>query len=236
MSKKLFIGIVPLLATAAFAVTPAAAAPHWFTEKVTVVPAAGVPILSWGTLKLKSAAGEVSCENSVMGSIANPGGTAGAAGTGKTFSFATANCSSPTCTGVETVKGEIPNLTGHTWTIELEGLSPEIRSRQFGVDVVVKCTAPASEAPFVDEPLSQELAVAKGEPGIPIGTDFPLTVSGGPSKAIPGLTEFSPAGSSGKLCVPTESIILCGETTGHLKTVGAKNLELIGTGITAEGN
>jgi len=95
MSKKLFISIMPLLATAAFVVMPAAAqaaTPHWYSNGKVIPAGEQVPTLSWGTLTLTNSVTEesVSCQNAALGYNENPSG--GGPGVGETDSFATANC------------------------------------------------------------------------------------------------------------------------------------------------
>jgi hypothetical protein len=73
-----------------------------------------VPVLSWGTLTLKSeppsTAATTSCENAAGGFAENPGGINGPAGKGQTSDFASWNCSQAECpTGAEV---EFPPTSG----------------------------------------------------------------------------------------------------------------------------
>jgi hypothetical protein len=87
MSKKLLIGLVPLLAIAAFAEMPAVAqaactppaCPHVYKNGVISPEGRKLRLIGWGTLKLtNSTLGEVECHDMGAGYAENPtgGGTA----------------------------------------------------------------------------------------------------------------------------------------------------------------
>src|SRR5271166_1875401 len=109
MSKKLLIGAVPFLVTAAFAALPMAAQaaePHWKANNVVIKEAKRVPTVTWGTLELKSALGIVKCHNVDAGWVENPKG--GGAGLGATENFIPYffPCEAPGCPGEIKVIGE----------------------------------------------------------------------------------------------------------------------------------
>jgi len=107
MSKKLLIGLAPMLATAAFVVMPAVAqaTPHYYVSGVKAAEGKTFPSLAWGTLTLANsnpAIQPLSCENAVIGDYINP--TGGGAGEGETDNFATIDCADKECpeeSGVE---------------------------------------------------------------------------------------------------------------------------------------
>jgi len=107
MSKKLLIGLAPMLATAAFVVMPtvAQAAPHYYVAKVIAPAGKTFPSIAWGTLTLANsnpAIQPLSCENAIIGDYTNP--TGGGAGEGETDNFATIDCADIECpeeSGVE---------------------------------------------------------------------------------------------------------------------------------------
>jgi len=116
MSKKLFIGVVPLIAAVAFAVTPMAAQAtpaHYYSGGLGAgsLVAAGekIPTIAWGTLSLTNltTGGKVSCHN-VIGAVETnpePGGHEGPAGVGETESFNPYECESAACTPTATGGG-----------------------------------------------------------------------------------------------------------------------------------
>ena len=117
MSKKLLIGLAPLLVTAAFAVMPVAAqaaagSPHFYTAETAasiIKEGKKVPVVSFGTLTLKNVkngtGASVTCHN-VIGAIdENPKaaegektGHEGPPGTDVTEAFDPYECSSAACT------------------------------------------------------------------------------------------------------------------------------------------
>ena len=107
MSKKLLMGLAPLLVTASFVVMPAVAqaVPHYYVAGVKAAEGKTFPDISWGTLTLANsnpAIQPLSCENAVLGEYKNP--TGGGAGEGVTDNFATTNCADVECpeeSGVE---------------------------------------------------------------------------------------------------------------------------------------
>jgi hypothetical protein len=101
MSKKLLIGLAPLLVTAAFVVMPTmaqAATPHYYVAGVKAKEGTTFPSISWGTLTLANsnpAISPLSCENAVIGDYKNP--TGGGPGEAETDNFATTDCADVEC-------------------------------------------------------------------------------------------------------------------------------------------
>jgi len=108
MSKKLYmgIGLVPLLATAAFLMAPMAAQgatcinpchPHWYVNGSEVAQGEEVQTLAWGALTLESEpagkAAPVTCNNVAGGTVENPVG--GGSGIGNTENFARISALTP---------------------------------------------------------------------------------------------------------------------------------------------
>ena len=134
MSKKIVVSLLPLLATAAFAVMPAAAgaAPHhWYKNNVLLPERERVPVLSWGTLALQSAAGKVECRNVIGGYDENPAG--GGAGVGAVQAFVPYECED-SCPAVFTVTPErLP------WSRELIDVGGVQRDQTQGVALRLVC-------------------------------------------------------------------------------------------------
>ena len=78
MNRKLFAGVAPLLAIAAFALTPAAAqaVPHWYIKGVAVGPA-HVTVATKGTLTLNALGATIVCKVADAEEIWNPVGGGG---------------------------------------------------------------------------------------------------------------------------------------------------------------
>jgi hypothetical protein len=101
MPKKLFIGLVPLLAIAAFAVMPVVAqaeTQHWYRSGVKLQEGVVVPVVMFGgkiNLAQQSAFGELNCRTVAGGTIENPVG--GGAGVGRTNSMTFYECKAPLC-------------------------------------------------------------------------------------------------------------------------------------------
>jgi hypothetical protein len=108
MSKKLLIGLMPILATLAMMPAAAQATPHYFRNGVLLPGGERVPVLEWGKLSLRPEPDEAAgttCENLAGGYVENPVG--GGAGIGATLRFATYNCNNVECpSGEIEVKGQ----------------------------------------------------------------------------------------------------------------------------------
>lgn len=197
MSKKLFIGLV---ATLAFAVMPAAAqAGHWSKGGVLLKEGVVVQTVTWGTLTLHSAAGELTCKNVDAGDIENPVG----GGPGKDLGrvFVAYECIAPGCPAViEVTAHKLP------WPSVLVEGEP-IRDETTGIDVEVKCFVP-------EGPVLLDVHFT--------GALTPATVTG-TSATKPSFSEFG--AGSGEL----SSEIGPGTTTGKDKVMGYVAQEVIDT-------
>jgi hypothetical protein len=238
MSKKLLIGLAPLLAIAAFAVAPtvAQATPHYFKNLVLSKESEKVPYVSWGTLSLESKAGKVECENTVGGFDENPAG--GGAGKEETDSFYAYNCKNAACTGAggkigvifenEAEPGPITQLK---WPGELiEPSAGLIRLKSENVRVFVRCEfahlAPSEKegttkleertTTEINAPGAAPCTSGKGGSSEPEQKNGSST--GKPSKTVfdPGAGELECGAVWGK-----------GKTGGTLKAMGYKESELL---------
>jgi hypothetical protein len=223
MSKKLFIGAVPLLVTAvcAFGTTVAQAAPAKWEKNFTILAnGKPEPTIAWGTLELKSPAGNISCKNAAGATVENVAG--GVENNGPTTAFATWECKAsgqatcPLVAGTTKVKGE-----GLPWPgkVEEEGLGTgKYRATETsGVKVNIGCfVGPGSEPPIeAGKALFQTGEVAPGE----IGTWTPA-VQNGSSAGRPSEVLFG--AGSGNLRAATEvEIGEGGETPFNLEKVEA---------------
>jgi hypothetical protein len=97
MSKKLWMGLVPVLAALALMPAAAQAAPHYFKNGGLMPEGEKVPVLEWGKLSLSPEPPALSlpCEDLAGGYVENPVG--GGAGIGATLRFATYNCTDAEC-------------------------------------------------------------------------------------------------------------------------------------------
>jgi hypothetical protein len=100
MSKKLLMGLAPMLATAAFVAMPAVAqaTPHYYVAGTKAAEGKTFPSVAWGTLTLANSNPVIqplSCMNAVLGEYKNP--TGGGAGEGVTDNFATTDCADVEC-------------------------------------------------------------------------------------------------------------------------------------------
>jgi len=154
MSKKLYTGLVPLLAVVAFAMAPAAAQAKQCTTASAVVgpcphfslgkqlTATKTKTLSWGNLQLSSAAGNIACSNAILAREWNPAvvkpATDGASGEDETLAFGSGECVDETCPGVGFVQPR-----GLPWPSELiENGKGEVQDESSSVKVVIGCENP----------------------------------------------------------------------------------------------
>jgi hypothetical protein len=114
MSKKMRMGLAPVLLVAVFAVMPAAAQaePHFYKNRVILPEETGGPgaegtdIIAWGTLTLSSLTlGPLTCVHAIVGDVYNPIG--GGVGEGKLDSFTAVDCTSELCESASKSKLEI---------------------------------------------------------------------------------------------------------------------------------
>jgi hypothetical protein len=137
MNRRLIISLAPLLATAAFAVMPAAAqaAPHhWFSNGVQIPEGEKVPTVSWGTLEFFTPPGKVDCRTVIGGYVENPAG--GGGGVDAIQAFNPYECTS-TCPGALTVTAE-----GLPWRTELIEVGGVERDQIKNIALRVKCFSP----------------------------------------------------------------------------------------------
>src|SRR5262249_18502788 len=104
MFKKLFIGLAPLLAIAAFAVMPVAAqaaTQHWYSNAAKATEGEEIPIVVFGNevnlADMREGAGvfPINCKTAGGGTIENPGG--GGAGVGRTNLMGAYECKAEQC-------------------------------------------------------------------------------------------------------------------------------------------
>jgi len=209
MSKKLcFISFVPLLATIAFAMAPAAATaaePIWFNEGAPSAEGVEVPTISWGNLSLKGAA-EINCHNVLASSAENP--TGAKAGKDKIFDFSSYGCeASFSCPAGTFIDVEPQNLP---WITELVIKGGKLRDEARGVVVVIGCAVPPED--HVSGTTFQTSASAVQAPLAPNG------LKKGTSATHPGFFQYD--SESGHLEVRGSSGTVTGTTEGELKTLG----------------
>jgi hypothetical protein len=152
MSKKLWMGLVPILATLALIPAVAQAAPHYYKSGVLIPEGEKVPVLEWGKLTITPeppVAASTACENITGGYVENPIG--GGAGIGATLRFASYNCTSLECQGdyeYETLGKEyksepeiISPPQSMPWPSMLEEVAGVVRSHIEGQVVEISCQA-----------------------------------------------------------------------------------------------
>ncbi len=155
---------------------------HWY-QGITVVRASSpplpiaagkpVPVLSWGTLTLESAAGSETCRTAALGIDENPAG--GGAGIGETRAFATANCEAVGCPPVNALEVVVsPERLPWGSVLQEAGsrgsgasLRPIVRSK---TRLAPAGAGAAAELSQVGEQLSSRCAFRPGgPPGSPAG-------------------------------------------------------------------
>lgn len=230
MSKKLFIGAVPLLVTAAFAVLPMAAQaaePQWKSNGALLKEGVRKPTVTWGTLELKSALGIVKCHNVDAGWIENPkGAVAGEKpGIGATENFIPFffPCEAPGCPGEIKVIGEglsttVPGTSflapESWWPTELEREGEIIRAKSGETK-----TSPAKK---VLVRIQCNIGTEDVVNTVYEGTNFPEQKNGA-SAAKPAFAEFGP-GSGGLVSKEFGG----SETIGKDKVMGYEEQEVLG--------
>jgi hypothetical protein len=227
MSKKLFISVVPVLATIAFAMAPTSALavePTWFQNGAQITEAQGeVPTVTWGDLSLKGAA-EINCHNDIGGTSENKlvGGVFRAFDW--IYDFSAFLCTSPniTCPAGFVVAVEPRNLP---WRTEIIVVAGKVRDNVLGVRVKLGCRRAGAV-----------MGTAAGE-GEVIGTNFvigpgqkqtPLA----PFGALKGTSALNPAkfvydAGSGELEAEGSGGTAKGITEGETKSLGYTEQELI---------
>lgn len=121
MSRKLLIGLVPILAMLAVMPAAAQATPHYYRNAVLIPQGERVPILEWGKLRLTlepPLASSMTCETVSGGYVENPVG--GGPGTGATLRLGAWNCEG---TLTECPSGEV-EIEGKQYEKEFELIFP----------------------------------------------------------------------------------------------------------------
>lgn len=255
MSKKLFTGLAPLVAIAAFVVMPAAAqaVPHYFKSNALAAEGEKIPTVTWGKLTLAPnppVAANTTCENISGGFVENP--TGGGAGIGQTTRFATYNCTNAECPAgeVEIAPGvkvekefEVVSNPNHLpWPNVLE--EPEagvIRTNNTNVEVKLACMAHGFSRLAAGEgnaslgakgagESEQFVLPAGGPPTVTCVTDAthkqtPKNIKGTNSGPNQSKAEFD-AGAGALNCAGGA---FEGDTKETVKVMGYKNSELITT-------
>lgn len=207
MSKKLLIGLAPVLATAAFVVMPAVAqaTPHYYVVGVKAAEGKTFPSIAWGTLTLASsnpAIQPLSCENAVIGDYINP--TGGGAGEGETDQFATIDCADTECPEESGVELQV-HSEGLPWaSLLVESGTKELVETK-AATVVVGCFVAHTSTPVAPP------TVCKGNSN-PEAKNGSGTVSQTVSKVI-----FT--GQTDKLECSTEGVLTEGITEKQLNTM-----------------
>jgi len=244
MSKKLYTGLVPLLALVAFAMAPAAAQAKQCTTSSAVVgpcphfelggklaTAAKQKTLSWGNLTLTSSAGTIACSNAILAREWNPAivkpATDGASGEDETLAFGSGECVDETCPGVGFVQPR-----GLPWTSELiEGPGAgEVQDESSNVKVVIGCENPLEKGTGAE--YSPNGGKILGELEFETTSEHKQTPTALPNGSSgcnkPSELEF--AGTSGSLSAAGGAVI--GTTSGSLKICGYEKQGLAKTPIT----
>jgi hypothetical protein len=163
MSKKLCIGLAPLLAIAALVVMPVAAqaAPHYYVNGIRTSEAVSTPILGWGIVTIEPLGTPLrdvnsACEYSAGATVQNPGtGETGPAGRGAINNFSSWNCANANCPPGEV---EVPAGSGKKyqreytvnaeklpWSQELIVEENKIRFNIAGLQLSLQCIAHGSK-------------------------------------------------------------------------------------------
>jgi hypothetical protein len=147
MNKKVFIGLVPLVAIAAFVVLPgvsqaactAPACPHVYKNGVAGEEGKKVREIWWGTLKLKTATlGDIECHSIWGGFEENPVG--GGVAHGQVQVVYPYECVDETCTktlggtAIHVIAGKLPWLTQ-----VIEPTAGDFRDKIAGADFTIDC-------------------------------------------------------------------------------------------------
>jgi len=245
MSKKLLMGLAPLVAMMAFAVMPAVsqATDHYFKNSGGTFSnasklAAGVkvPVVAWGNLELTAVGVPTTeCQNAVGGFVRNPKGGAGEGpnggpGEGVTESFNAYNCKNSTClapdfesvqalnaNGEHETSSEGPFGTGNqvNWPSVLEESGGVIRTNSKNVNVLVGCRESSGGL------VAGTFVECFTEPGVDEQTPED---ENGSSANVPSKTNFG-AGSGNLNC----SNAFKGATGKGLKVMGYNESEVIET-------
>jgi len=235
MSKKLFVSLASIAATAAFVMAPAVAqaVPHWYQNGCKIgeaaCPGPHVATVTWGTLKnvgnAAAGGGTIECHNVAGGYVTNEGG---GAGNGLTQEFASYECSGnlPCSPGHEQASPVPSSLNTGTypatgWPSKLEEEGTKLRVNNTGVEVELGCVEPPEfkSNPMAAGAIFVTSATAKQNPLAPAGSKK------GTSAASPGESCFDEG--TGELEVKGSGGAAKGRTSGCLKTIGYEEQELV---------
>jgi len=180
MTRRLSIGIAPVMVIAILAVAPglAQAAPQWYTNGKVVAPGEVVPVATSGVLTFKVAATKttIKCKLADLEQIYN---TATELGEDQMVRFALSGCvSKPLCpTGAPE---EVESLLNPSWFTRLLA-GPPIRDEIANMQFVVRCGSAVVDV--FSGTLFPEVgkSVLKFNPGsgtLIDGGGFPVTVTG----------------------------------------------------------
>jgi hypothetical protein len=237
MFKKLFIGLAPLLAVAAFAVMPVAAQAtgHYYSNGLKIAEGSKKTVIAWGTITLAGVKGgtlpnHITCHNAAGGSIENPVG--GGAGVGATEVFVAYECEQENICPAGTVgRATAERIVNNGLGAGKEAGWPNVlsepeaekwRTESSRVKVDIGCF-------LLTEPETR----AAGEHFVELG-GYGTETAGllqkpethkGTNAAHPGGVVFG--SGSGELQGEAAGEALTGKTEGEVKTLGYLNQELI---------
>jgi len=216
MSKKLFIGIAPLFAILALALTPSAslAVEHvWYSEGAEQIKGTSHLTNSWGDLSLKGAA-EINCHNVIAGSGENPSPSGN--GKGLIYKFGAFLCTSPNIT---CPTGTGPGVEGQKlpWKTELIEEAGKVRLNVTGVKVIIGC-----EIPPEDHVTGTAFVIGTGQKQSPLA---PVGLLKGTEAAKPGKVKYD--AGSGSLEAEGSGGTVTGVTEGETKLFGYEEQELV---------
>jgi len=222
MRKKLItIGIAPLFATVAFAMTPTAAQaafePQIWSEGALQTLGESVPVISWGDLSLKGAA-EITCHNVIGGQSENP--LSGKAAVGTVDEFAAWGCVSNFACPAGTKPGVEPqNLP---WPTHLFLSGTKNRSEATGVEVVIGCVVPPA-----DHVTGTTFVTSAAKKQFPLAPEGSGANEKGSEALHPGKYFYD--SGSGELEAKGSGGTVTGVTEGLLKTLGYNEQEHVYT-------
>lgn len=247
MNNKKVISLAALLAITAFAMVPTAAQAlegsegnkspvHWQLNGKATAKGTNIPVIAWGTAKLKSAAGTILCKNAAASNNVN---TAGGQARSEVVMFATYECkaSGGECNPPAEERATATNLTGDAspntgvWpsnTVEEGPANAEEKFRgldlsgggagEHPIEVNIECFAAGENV--------GSLAFKSGAVLTETGSSTPLVLNG-TSAAKPSETSFEdPGKETGHLYAATEAELVK-ETAGELiaTTLGSPKIK-----------
>jgi len=229
MSKKLLMGLAPVLAAAAFAAMPAAAqaactppaCAHVYKNGVISSEGKKLRLIGWGTLKLKNATlGEVECHTVGGGYTENPVG--GGIATGKTQAASDYECVSPSCLALGG-KGIAVTVVKLPWTEELTEPKAGVFRIKVGFKGPEKNKKPTGEG-FIDFKVNCEGVTTPeffGEQR-PLVLNNGIAIGSGPTEG-----QLEPEKVNPESPDLESELVGTGETEGRVKVEGYAGEELI---------